>query len=541
MAVITPQSDVMLVKVPLEIDNNNQLTFANATAQFNYFNSLPKISYDDFTYIRKDGVLRIPAVMDDILSYNYVMYRNDAYSSKWFYAYITGMEYVNDSVTDVSIATDTFQTWQFDLSYKRTFVEREHVNDDTAGTHTLPENLETGEYVKNYAIATPEIAPSDIMFCVGVSDVIGTLSPKPASTINGLPNGLFYIFTESTADLHSIADMYDWAGKADAIYTMFVFPKILLYTGSTYAYQSATWSYSDAGHSQVLNSLYVPTTSSGVGQIATNYTISKPDKIANTYTPKNKKLLCYPYCFLNVTNNSGTTVEYRYEDFNGNPKFNVDGVLSVGCATKLYPINYKKMELTGDNTYDYGLNGGKYPSVSWNSDSFTNWITQNSVNMNANVGIRALTAGMGAVGFGGIGGALATAGGTALFNIAQNVKETVQASRMPDQARGNLNVGDLNYSKHKNSFTFLPLSIKPEYAKVIDDFFSMFGYKVNEVKVPNITGRRNWNYVKTVGCYIEADIPQDDLQQIKLMFDKGITFWHNPATFCDYSQNNDII
>ena len=50
MAVITPQSDVYLLKVPLEIDNNNQLTFANATAQFNYFNSLPKIGFNDFTY-----------------------------------------------------------------------------------------------------------------------------------------------------------------------------------------------------------------------------------------------------------------------------------------------------------------------------------------------------------------------------------------------------------------------------------------------------------------------------------------------------------
>ena len=52
---------------------------------------------------------------------------------------------------------------------------------------------------------------------------------------------------------------------------------------------------------------------------------------------------------------------------------------------------------------------------------------------------------------------------------------------------------------------------------------------------------RNWNFVKTIGCYIEADIPQDDLQEIKSMFDKGVTFWHNPATFADYSQNNDIL
>lgn len=543
MAVITPQSDVYLLKVPLEIDNSNQLTFSNATAQHTYFESLPKKSYDDFTYIRKDGVLRIEAVFDDILSYNYVMYRNDAYSNKWFYAYITGMEYVNDGVTDVSIATDVFQTWQFDLTYKRTFVEREHVNDDTVGLHTLPENLELGEYVKNDNIATPSISSNTMLYCVGVSDVIGTLSPMPSSTINSLPNGLYYIFTDSTSNLHTIVQMYDWAGKAEAIYTMFVFPKQLLFqSGSTYHYQTATWNYSDSTHSaSIVSNLYTPTSSTGVGNLATDYTLTKPTKLGLTYTPKNGKMLCYPFCFFNITNNNGTTVEYHYEDFSGNPKFNWDGVLSIGCATKLYPTNYKNMSLSGDNTYDYGINGGKYPTISWNSDSFTNWITQNSVNMNADVGIRALTAAAGAYGFGGLGGSFLTGAGTALFNVAQNVKNTVQASRMPDQAKGNLNVGDLNFSKHKNSFTVYHLSIKPEYAKICDDFLSMYGYRVNEVKIPNITGRRNWNYVKTVNCYIEADIPQDDLQQIKSMFDKGITFWHYPHTFMDYSQNNDII
>jgi hypothetical protein len=69
----------------------------------------------------------------------------------------------------------------------------------------------------------------------------------------------------------------------------------------------------------------------------------------------------------------------------------------------------------------------------------------------------------------------------------------------------------------------------------------MFGYKVNSLKIPNITGRTNWNYVKTVGCYLAGDIPQEDLAELKSMFDKGITFWHNPATFCDYSQSNAIV
>ena len=58
MAVITPTTDVYLLKVPLEINDTNQLTFSNATAQHNYFNSLPKLEVHDFTYQRKDGVIR---------------------------------------------------------------------------------------------------------------------------------------------------------------------------------------------------------------------------------------------------------------------------------------------------------------------------------------------------------------------------------------------------------------------------------------------------------------------------------------------------
>ena len=58
--VIVPDSKVILIKNPLKLDSNNEMMFANATAQETYFKSLPKIEFDDLTYIRKDGVLRIP-------------------------------------------------------------------------------------------------------------------------------------------------------------------------------------------------------------------------------------------------------------------------------------------------------------------------------------------------------------------------------------------------------------------------------------------------------------------------------------------------
>lgn len=60
MAIITPQSDIYLIKCSLTLSNKHQLTFADETAQHNYFESLPKIGLNDGSYMRKDGVLRFP-------------------------------------------------------------------------------------------------------------------------------------------------------------------------------------------------------------------------------------------------------------------------------------------------------------------------------------------------------------------------------------------------------------------------------------------------------------------------------------------------
>lgn len=130
--VITPETEIYLLKSPLTLSNKNQITFANKTAQFNYFNSLPKIGIDDGSYLRKDEVIRFPAHIDEIIEYNYCMYKNSNYSNKWFYAFIIDMKYENDSMTSIKIKTDVFQTWQFDLNWKESFVEREMitVNED---------------------------------------------------------------------------------------------------------------------------------------------------------------------------------------------------------------------------------------------------------------------------------------------------------------------------------------------------------------------------------------------------------------------------
>ena len=128
-----------------------------------------------------------------------------------------------------------------------------------------------------------------------------------------------------------------------------------------------------------------------------------------------------------------------------------------------------------------------------------------------------------------------------LGGVTNAVSQVYEASLVPDQARGNTNVGDLNYTAHKNRFTVFPMSIKPEYAKVIDDYFDMFGYKCCRVKYPNTNHRQNWWYTKTINANIVGDIPNDDLNKIKEAYNNGITYWRNPANFMSYDVSNGVI
>ena len=126
--------------------------------------------------------------------------------------------------------------------------------------------------------------------------------------------------------------------------------------------------------------------------------------------------------------------------------------------------------------------------------------------------------------------------------IGNIMLENYQHELIPNSSVGNVNNGDINVSDNKMGFFFYNKSIKREFAKVIDKFFDMFGYKVNEVKIPNITGRLNWNYVKVLNPNIEGtEIPEFELNEFKAQLENGITFWHNPQTFRDYSQSNNIV
>lgn len=539
MSAITPHTELKLLKCPLDNDNLNQLTFSSENEQFKFFNKLPSLDVDNFTYQRKDGIIRYPAHVDSILDYNYVMYRNDNYSDKWFYAFITKMEYINDNMTNISIQTDPYQTWQFNIEWKKSYVEREHVNDDSVGLHTIPEGLETGDYVCGSSSRIFEGV--DTYIVVSVSDAPSEISPRLVKTYNGIFSGTEpFLFRDAQSATNFIRAMALDA-KMDAIVSVYLAPQ-KLFTGQTLSWSIIT--VTRDGHSISFEVSRVPISSDSV-VMQTSSSFS-PLSTLNGYTPKNNKLKTYPYNYFYISNNCGTEVPFKYEDFiNNTAVFKTAGCLTPSCSIRCVPIDYKKLDDSNSSTkfFHAGITVGKYPICSWSNDAYVNWLTSNSLNigMKALGGITGIIGGAAliATGGGAMVGAGMIAGGIGM--ITDSAKEQYQHSLTPDQAQGNTNSGDVAFSSHKIEVSLFQMTLRSEYAKVIDDYFSMFGYKVNSMKVPNITGRKNWNYVKTLQANIEGDIPDEDMNEIKNIFNRGITLWHNPSTFLDYSQNNAIV
>lgn len=521
---ITPQGQLYLCKTKLENDYKNQLTFSSASAQLNYFNSVIEHTFDNYTYIKKDNVIQVGANIDKIIDCNYLFYKNIGFTNKWYFCFITNMEYVNENCTRITFETDCYQTWLFQIEYKQSFVEREHVNDDSVGLNTVPENLETGDYISCKLQPTFYSIPETCFVVATTEQVTGSYT----FTNQLLPTGLYYYGLTTLQGIKDLIKLVDKDGRGDVVNSVFVTLKDFF----------TSWGTATDIDGQISTSVRF--------DYSNQVEVDKVNYLGNDYIPKNKKLLTFPYSFLQVSNHSGQIINYNWENFNllkiaddGKIKFDIKGTITPGGSMKAYPINYNNML----NDYDDNIVIGKFPIGAYNNDVYTNWLTQNGVNIGLNVVSSGLqvASGIGMMATG--GGALAGAGNVAsgALSIANTLGSVYQHSLIPDSVSGNVNCGDVNFTLGLTNLEFKRMSIKEEYAKIIDNYFSMFGYKVNRVKVPNITGRSNWNYVKTIDCNFDGDIPQTDLNIIKTMFNNGVTLWHNPTTMYNYGNSNNIV
>ena len=155
----TPQSKIYLLK-GLEIDAMNNTfwgAFDTPEKQFNFFiDNYDHIVFENYTYQRKDGTVVVPGLYDDLRLYNYLIYQNGdtGNKSKWIYCFITSLGYLNDNATSISFETDVIQTWRFEIenNFMESYIAYEHrpqYYDNGDGVqrpciNTQPENIEVG-------------------------------------------------------------------------------------------------------------------------------------------------------------------------------------------------------------------------------------------------------------------------------------------------------------------------------------------------------------------------------------------------------------
>lgn len=511
--ILNPITQVSVLSgIPLDTTYKDTLSFTSASAQAAYFLGKAKETFNNVQPVRTPNAIALPKNQSCFLDCNYLMFQNPNFSNKWFYAFITDITWVNANTTLISYEIDVMQTFLFDYTFKPTFIERETVDDDTIGAHTIPENLETGPYVTtaqtsllvtnlNFYILLSELVRDDLPSSIIPPGMPGHF-PNPCYTVpcGSLNSGLL------TDTIKEVVTICSEAGKLDAIVGIFSVPGNM------------------------------STTDNAITQTALN----APARTLS-YTPKNNKLYTYPYCAL-VFTADGQAVELRYENFSQTPSIMTFGGFGMNMEVLGVPQFYEGQALN----YQYSLTLSNFPICAWTGNYFQNWIAQNKANITAETIKSAIQIGFGTVAALGTGGGAGAVIGSqsvlgGLTGIGESMKQIYNQSIVPDKLQGSATAGDILAVSGQSGFRGYCRAIKPEYARIIDDYFSMYGYKVNEIKIPNLNSRSQWNYIKTQNCNIQGSIPFDSLAKIKSVYNAGVTIWHNPASVGNYSLSNSIV
>lgn len=490
----TPDTVVkLLTGVPLDPTYVNTRDFPNVAAQQSFFNSYVLQTFEQFSYQREKSVIRVPIPYEQAVKANYCMYKNSNYSTKWFYAFITSIEYVNPEMSAVTIVTDVIQTWLFDYILHPCLIERETVASDNPYEHTIPEGLEYGP-----------IKIADESFTTG-GDYFVVLAyfdnqDTGGQLINNIFSGVNYqIFSTSDAGISSLnakLTEMDNAGLADNIVGMFMIPNFMR-LDQTF-------------------SANIPLTTGSI----------------DGYTPRNKKLYGWPYRYLGIGWGMGAENLLRYELVNGSTlTLHFKGSLNLEAQALLWPANYAGLA----ENYGEGILLDNLPQCSWVSNAYANWLARNK----NTYGLNLINSGLGMVGavIGAFMG-VPTPGGLSAFESAFGLMaQSADRSNYPNQLAGQAGASTIWASLSRIGISVKKYEITQEYAKVIDQFFDRFGYKVSRNGLPATKSRTRWNYIKTSGVSITGPLPSDHLQQLEQIYNQGTTFWHD-NNIGDYTAAN---
>lgn len=531
MAYIAPNSTIEIFgDVSLAPNQEDTLYFASTSAKDSYFSGLSKLAtFTAQSYTRKErGFIRVEATMAQLYTACYMRFKNTSFENKWFYAFVLSVNYVNNVTVEVEFEIDVMMSWMGAFELGQCYVERQHTVGDGIGDNIADEGIPCGDYKYEFVTSSGYVGSNGFWYCLATTyDPTSPTQVLDGAEYGGIYSGVKYLYTSSVDTLDGWLVDLTTGGQSDGIVGISVVP-------------------------------YSFITEAGELPVERSQAFTKPYTDLDGYVPKNNKMYCYPYKSLQVTNLEGNFAEFRYEFFSGNSaQFTFIGSTGVRSQIVCEPINYKGVQ---ENITEK-ISMDDFPMCAYAIDSFLAYLAQNKSSIAANVISTA----------GSIAAGLATGGATATVALANASASKMSVTQQYVNARGfsqgvgmaNDIIGQLgtlmDYARkpaqaggaqgtdvligrtsgrQKKDFYFMGRTITRNYAIMIDNFFTMFGYKVDQVLVPNMNARPYFTYVKTNGCVVHGNIPADDCRVIEAMFDRGTRFWKNHNQIGNYNVNN---
>lgn len=472
----------------------HQAFFTSAGSQEGWFmaKSVGTMSQSSQIYPNKPN--RFNFAIDDLTAVDYISWVNTDLSNRRYYAAVTERNWVNANCAELMIQFDPFQTYMFDYLFSGAYVEREMVSaaDDWDGRfkYRIPESLQVGDYHAVSEQLSPQLdAVVPVLFYCADSD--GT--PLPGSVVNGVYSGAQFVSGEAAVNARLAA--FANQGVLDtAVIGIVLIPQGMLLSNSntvTHTPNMSTW-YSG-------------------------------------YVPKYSKCFTTPYnmCVVECPGGYG---EYYYELFS-NPTsatFTRQDSVSLTPARRLFPTGYRGRS---EDVHNSVVMTG-FPMVASAGNSFANWVANNANSLVGGI-VKSAAAGFAV---GGPAGAVA-AGVSSAFSSALTV-----ADKAVNQTQQVTNAsGTTLYAKFNDYvYRIYQMQTDDDTIRAVDNFFHVFGYKVNRAKIPELRSRQFWNYVKTSNCSITCPGTPADKQTIANMFNNGVTLWHVDAgiNIGDYRETN---
>jgi hypothetical protein len=567
---IQPNTEIRLVEnVGLSNDYKNQMDFNNSTDQALFFISKAKHTFYDFTYQRELNAIKVPIPYDDIVQVNYLMYKNISFTGKWFYGFITRKEYINPNTTRIYFEMDVYQSYLFEMQWLPSFTVREHTNrwneDGSPVVNTLDEGLFYGDEYETVSIE--QYKPyKDLYFLVIITKerMDTTFASGIYPTINGLPQPLSYyvhpfkldgsnpsiMLAGEGAGLSPIKDLLQGLFKNEKAVNNVVSLYVTDYIGIPMNYNPT---YSEYEFSRnVFSSVGV---SDGTNTFTTlhlnDFPTYEPQEVTfpNVWDAFNdvseSKLFMYPYTVTILDDFKGNRIELHNEYLrDGNLVIQVKG--SIGTSNKVaYTVkNYMRArnaqvedsEILGLEKAVINNNPNDLPILNEYLSAFLQG-NRNSLENQANStffnGVLSI---IGGVASGNVG-AMVSNTGNAFLSIQGMQAKIKDINNMPPSMSSMGGNTYFDYGNGINGLYIVKKQITFEHRQRLSEFFQMFGYKVNRLKIPNLKTRQHFNYVETIGANIKGNIPHEYLERIKNVFNNGVTIWHGDYVG-DYSKVN---